>query len=1376
LFLKNLYEDFIKYTSLSEDQITDGFEPTRISRTQGIRSYFSNYLLQNYESISDFDTLESRFIGFVNLRLDEKFVQYIKQTGADYKGARQFVVDFFVKYFYQNSIRPLQKNHQEKYFGYLKNVLNFGNNQYYTVLTHDFIDERKNPTDPLTLVLKLSADLPLDVSPKSNCWISNFSMAPFITTVKLQNPVKHKTIKISSPNFGATTKFITTENVNKLYSTEDLENSNTVDDSITVKKTIATLNTDYTDFKNFIIFSSAATRLDIFKQKMVTLTQLSSSLVTLNARYSSSLSSSVVYPYYLTEREKIEDLTTEVIDSFDGYDSYLYNSGYFTYSVESASFISSSYVTSASNSAVEYDRHNRDSLIANTPEYIINDENNEEYLTFLSMTGHHFDNIYTYISALPIERQIKNELSSSVPTNTLKEMLYSFGWGVDDIIGSLNVDEVYLNSLNSSSYNVISSEQRLQTIWNRILITLPGIYRTKGTEECVNYLMACYGLPSSLISIREYGGTDLSDDAHPTYRLDEKTYMLGFSNHNDYVEGPMPSAIQTIEFKFSVGSGSYNDYDEKRLFTVIPYPYSSSVPNKSYSINIQKTPGRFMGKIRFQMGSGSLATEITSSAIPIFNEEIFSVMLRRNNVDEDFQSNTNPQSYPLQYDLVVQRNENGRRLFYSTSSAILNVTDNTVFNQYGRFYLSDGTFNGTLDKLSLWNVPISDNDFEEHVNDINSYGYSGSNAYQNLWVHLGVDYPSSMYYNLSGSSSVWVDNESPYYAIPNYYSDTANLSSSIDATLFTASVNIINNRWLSKYPTGSVQIIARNFPNVLSPNYSASFNQTTCQWVSSSVYPYHYRESTYQQDIDATKYGPSKYKNKKIRQIDYTIEARLDSKDRSTSETDPTVSGDSNQIGFFIDPQDSKNKDIIRYIGKSGIMEMIANPADLYSDRYSLLRNKNYEYHASGAKKTFFNELLTVYKFYFDKSIFQAIRNVLPARANIYTGVVIEPTILERPKYQNKQITSSVQISYQDPGVITDITGIEETVLWANFNTDWTQFTSASQAVITASLPPSYQDTIDLTRINEPLRIYPTNLLGGYFTDEMDFIQRSVYADYENQSRGWEPEANCRAWIYGSVSRNKTSDLATIDYHHVPVGQDETGNFSTVKHQILYYMMKVWEQFSYYAKTGEYVRSNNPGENSYNSASTYLYKYIIVDERFMNENVHFYNNITTSIVPEDPSYLVNTVGGNNYYVHKANTFKRTPDQTFSHVSASFTSGNPFINATSFDIVLRPTTRFFELVTAYPRNHYTHKATQLSKTRYPKFVTENSSSIYVKGKQTIDTTINESGIDDGTFPVQSFNVSNVNVKNSANVLQYVPSAKAGLVLPNANTGGTGINNQ
>jgi hypothetical protein len=47
---------------------------------------------------------------------------------------------------------------------------------------------------------------------------------------------------------------------------------------------------------------------------------------------------------------------------------------------------------------------------------------------------------------------------------------------------------------------------------------------------------------------------------------------------------------------------------------------------------------------------------------------------------------------------------------------------------------------------------------------------------------------------------------------------------------------------------------------------------------------------------------------------------------------------------------------------------------------------------------------------------------------------------------------------------------------------------------------------------------------------------------------------------------------------------------------------------------------------------------------------------------------------------------------------------------------------------------------------------------------VSTTINPTGINDGTHPVQSANTSNVNVVNMPSIIQNVPSHRTGRVTP------------
>ena len=106
-----------------------------------------------------------------------------------------------------------------------------------------------------------------------------------------------------------------------------------------------------------------------------------------------------VYKKIENNKKEIDDL----FSSFDGYESYLYNTNKFIYNTTQKKFTESISDTSSSDfvdelltESTEYDKNNRDSLINNTPEYVYMNENNDEYLKFLSMIGHHFDNIYRH--------------------------------------------------------------------------------------------------------------------------------------------------------------------------------------------------------------------------------------------------------------------------------------------------------------------------------------------------------------------------------------------------------------------------------------------------------------------------------------------------------------------------------------------------------------------------------------------------------------------------------------------------------------------------------------------------------------------------------------------------------------------------------------------------------------------------------------------------------------------------------------------------------------------------------------------------------------------------------------------------------------------
>ena len=58
---------------------------------------------------------------------------------------------------------------------------------------------------------------------------------------------------------------------------------------------------------------------------------------------------------------------------------------------------------------------------------------------------------------------------------------------------------------------------------------MPYLLKTKGTTRSVKALMNTYGIPQTLLSIREYGGPKVSGDV-PTLIEDRFSYALKFND------------------------------------------------------------------------------------------------------------------------------------------------------------------------------------------------------------------------------------------------------------------------------------------------------------------------------------------------------------------------------------------------------------------------------------------------------------------------------------------------------------------------------------------------------------------------------------------------------------------------------------------------------------------------------------------------------------------------------------------------------------------------------------------------------------------------------------------------------------------------------
>jgi hypothetical protein len=937
-FLNELYKGFfIQVNSngsyISANPSTGSF--TSVKQYTGIQTYINNWLYTYYKNIVSVTDLQNQFKYIVNTAVSSELsvfnYNYVKLDPSN------TISNFIDTIFYDNFIFPLlntvNSTYQDKYYSYLKNSLNFGNNTYVTILNHNFITDNNNNT---VLIVKLFDYLPSNINLRDTCWTSNISTVPIVQKVIVNSPKVKPNFKISGPNFNI--------KVNQNYKSSPINNKNKsqlispeLSNQIQFNKDLQKITVDYTDFNNFIIFSSAQLRVKLFQNKLNQLNSLNSALATVqtNAINAGVHQNAFVSASYQYDVNAITSQIQTIYNSFDGYDSYLYNN---------QSVISGSAYNSYLSGAIEYDAYNRDSLVNNTPEYINYNNDNSDYMVFLSMIGHFFDNLYIYIGNFPANQYVKNSTSNNYANSLVNLMLENLGWDAIDSTEAADISSYYLNNIqnpNSSSGN-LSQSDKMKMIWTRILNNLPYLYKTKGTAECINALANIYGIPQNLVNISEFGGNSLSADDQATYTFDQRYYFTNYSGSHEYVTLPISNKFLSFEFKFNFNT--LKTYQYRDIITL--------VKNDNLSIYIIKDLNKYFGTMYFKLYDQSIST----TSLPFFNGEYFSVLI--NSIPQT--SSDNIPNISDFYSINVVSTDQDRIVFQSNNEILLSNTYQSYYTaepiNFGNVVNGNNNFYGTIDKINIWNVPLSQSAFLDHAKNFDSYNdYDIANTYQNLYFRYSFDYPIDL------SATNTVNNYNKYY----------------------------NN-------------ITASCHNFL-PNSSSIVN--TCIVQSASAYPYQFKEVDMLQNLTYNSFGPNVFKQPQINKISQSAVARLMTNESST--TPIQVNNNSNLVGVYISPYSSRNSDIINFLGNYNIMNIIGDPSYIYSGSYDSLQTVRDDYNTKNlAEKILFQEFVILYKGYFDTSFFETVKKLIPARSKLFTGILVQPSVIERNKYQNKPIQS----------------------------------------------------------------------------------------------------------------------------------------------------------------------------------------------------------------------------------------------------------------------------------------------------------------------------------------------------------------------------------
>ena len=431
-------------------------------------------------------------------------------------------------------------------------LLNFGNDQQ--VIANNLRLDTTTAVEP-SLLVKLYEPLPSQFSLKSTLWVVREVSAPqaYNVTFPPLDFIPDDIQFIKGPNYSIkatqeigessqTFTYNTLVNTNLTSSANQLQN-------ILNRKEI-NISIDYTDYNNFIHFSSAYTRLENFYYK-VGLIQSSS-----NAIDNLPLNSGT----YSASKAEISNNISRIISNLDGWEYFMYfNSGseksypkqnteppYILFpsdSTEALTWVgstddSSPYYGGQAVLASEYDAENPNYLYNAIPEYLKEDPENAKYELFVDMVAQQYDNTWLYTKNLTTRFDADNRLDFGISKDLVADAIRDFGiklysnnfnsndlytaflgitpsgstfpfpYMTGSIGGQVNTPSgyEYVDTEISASNDIVPLDNVNKSLYKRIYHNLPHLLKTKGTIAGIRALITAYGVPSTILRINEFGG------------------------------------------------------------------------------------------------------------------------------------------------------------------------------------------------------------------------------------------------------------------------------------------------------------------------------------------------------------------------------------------------------------------------------------------------------------------------------------------------------------------------------------------------------------------------------------------------------------------------------------------------------------------------------------------------------------------------------------------------------------------------------------------------------------------------------------------------------------------------------------------------------
>ena len=932
--------------------------------------------------------------------------------------------------------------------------LNFGENQ--SIIGLDLRQEED------TLKIKLYLPLPTNFQTKSTFWIQFRVadpiayevdylqiLAPEDTTLKLRGPNLNIERKKDSPN---STEYKDKTQLDFTYST----GSRAQLSSLLQEKGIE-LNVDYTEYSNFVHFSSATQRLQNFYYKVQLIESGSN-------RINQITGSTMPVGQKSQSIAVLQNEIDEIITNFDGYDYYLYyESGskawpktnsvkpYTLASTGSAEVIAWYGTegldgTGQLQSASIYDNGNQDNLVYSTPEFIREDSDNAGYDLFIEMIGQHFDNLYLYTEAITQKYNADNRLDFGVSKDLVADTLRSFGvklyennFSTDDLYTALigltpsgstlplpNISTnfpvtgsgiEYIETIVSASNEVIPLDDLNKSVYKRLYHNLPALVKKKGTLAGLRLLINTYGIPDTILRISEFGGKDKDNSNDWDYwknvysekfelnGTDDFTFTEWALNTDWNAKNDRPAGL-AFRFKTDEITTSNPTNVSQSLWWTSTAPPTFTTKYSAITLEYTGsagTSGSYSGSVvdpYYRYGTLTFfpdyadTTVSASIYLPFFDGGWWSVLVN---------SGSNG-TYTLYAKNSLYNGDTGTELGFQASSSISHSSNTWISGTYSVFGNSVDTYDnlsGSLQELRYYKNAISESVFDDYVMNPNSIEGNSINSSANELIFRGA----------------------------------------LGAELHTESISI--------HPKVSGEAITASFAS----DSNIVFN--TGSFTDNKEYYF----------LDQPAVGIKNRISDKIRLDNNNAYGTVLSNQRSLIQNTPATkkyTRDTNYLEVGFSPQNEINDDIINQIGYFNIGDYIGDPRQISSSltSYEDLDALRLDYFKKYSKSYDLNDYLRLIKFY-DNSLFKMVKDFIPARTGAATGAIIKPTILERNRQRPAQASwtrpeysASIQPQSRgyETGSIEVFTGGPAGAVndWIDINQSWTSSILTPEGLVTS--------------------------------------------------------------------------------------------------------------------------------------------------------------------------------------------------------------------------------------------------------------------------------------------------------------------------------------